>query len=218
MKNLVFSVVLIITLTGCLFTRTEVSLAQKFGQVNVLEKNGKSIYIQTVIDKRIFENNPRSPRIPSLKDNELQNNEIKSRAIARKRNGYGGAEGDVLLKNGQTVVFVIKENVEIAFSDLGYTIIQNPKDITDNTILVDIDVNKFWSWMTPIFVSIILDSEISTNVTLTEHGKENKYTFKVATTEHSATAFDSDWIAMTQKVLKLHIEEIKKKIQLSQNS
>ena len=70
-------------LNGCATSRGIVSLATPTSDKFATSK-GIEIYIQSVVDKRIFEAAPKSPNIPSLDPAEPQNDTIKLRAIARK--------------------------------------------------------------------------------------------------------------------------------------
>ncbi|MCP3927681.1 MAG: flagellar biosynthesis protein, partial [Bacteroidetes bacterium] len=64
---------------------------------------GKTIAIVRVTDIRQFEVAPLSPSVPSLRGDDIENHAITVRAIARKRNGYGKAIGDIVLPEGRTV-------------------------------------------------------------------------------------------------------------------
>ena len=52
--------------------------------------SGKAVKIVKVVDKRKFELAPGSPSTPSLKNGEVNDKSITSRAVARKRNAYRG--------------------------------------------------------------------------------------------------------------------------------
>ena len=67
------------------------------------------VKIVRVTDQRTFELRPDVASIPSLKDGQIDNKAITSRAIARKRNGYGKALGDILLPEGRTVEDLVEE-------------------------------------------------------------------------------------------------------------
>src|SRR4051812_33678497 len=64
---------------------------------------GVPVRIVKVEDTRSFEIKPGTPSTPSLMDDNLNDGAIRSRAIARKRNGYGMALGDILVPEGQTI-------------------------------------------------------------------------------------------------------------------
>src|SRR5690606_19720516 len=91
-------VALTIMMVGCAANRSVVDV-----QVPALTSTGGQKVVIMAIDERTFETKPRSADIPSLKGGEISDTSITERAIARKRNGYGKALGDVLLPSGRTV-------------------------------------------------------------------------------------------------------------------
>jgi hypothetical protein len=117
---------------------------------------GVAVAIVRVSDKRSFELNPRQADIPSLKNGEIHNESITSRAIARKRNGFGKAMGDILLPESQTVSEVVKSTVADAFRNSGYRVIDRGDPEFANAVPVEVDVNEFWAWMQPGFWQITL--------------------------------------------------------------
>ena len=123
-------------LSGCATSRGEVELAMPILTEAELT-NGKEIYIKSVVDKRLFEVKPKEPNIPSLDPDEPQSDSIKLRAIARKRNSYGKGLGDILLKEGQTVESVIRDSLKQAFIQNGYSVLENEKQITKDTYIVN---------------------------------------------------------------------------------
>lgn len=135
---------LTIILSGCVTTRGLVTLEQPkaISKEQVLTKTA---VIKVISDDRVFENKPKTPDIPSLKGGLAQASEDdKSKAIARKRNGYGKALGDILLREG-TVSTVIKKRVTSALNQAGYKVIPlsdantQPIDLT-----ISVNINKFW--------------------------------------------------------------------------
>ncbi len=61
-----------------------------------------------VEDDRKFQDKPASADIPSLKGEQSNATvEEKARAVARKRNGYGKALGDILLKDETVHIWLI---------------------------------------------------------------------------------------------------------------
>lgn len=72
-----------------------------------------------VTDRRVFEADPDDPSTPSLKGGEIHNTATTSRAIARKRGGFGKAWGDILLPEGRTVAHLMEEALTRAFQDAG---------------------------------------------------------------------------------------------------
>jgi len=141
---------------GCASTRGEINLNSQKNQVANPVSNQK-IFIRSVLDNRHFEVAPHKASTPSLKyPKDINNTKITSHAIARKRNGFGHAMGDILLPQNVTVADIIKKTVADTLKEQGYQIVQSADDATS---IVDVKINKFWCWITPGFWSISLESE-----------------------------------------------------------
>lgn len=70
----------------------------------------------SAVDERVFQIDPRSADIPSLKnDEEVNDASITQRAIGRKRNGFGKGLGDVVLPSGRTVSQLVGNAVATAY-------------------------------------------------------------------------------------------------------
>ena len=112
-------------LSGCATNRGVVRLEQAAAQTPV-QATGKTVFIDTVTDRREFQENPSSQDIPSLGfgGSAAATADIKRRAIARKRNTFGRALGDILLEEGQTVETVIRDALKRSFAELGYTVLE----------------------------------------------------------------------------------------------
>jgi len=209
-KNLLLALIpisLVFILSGCAIKRGEVTIKQEAKETKVNNNSQLSVFIKEVKDNRRF--NPRDPNTPSLSPDEINTKEVQARAIARKRNSYGKGLGDILLKEGQTVTSLMKENIEIAFLESGYQVIENEKDITSYTKIVNVDINKFWTWMTPGFWAITLSTEISTNLKINTT-KEDE--INVFTKGYYQTGLESNFVEVIKNALKLHIKEVKTKI------
>ena len=198
-------------LNGCATSRGLVSLTTPTSE-KVAATNGMEIYIRSVVDKRIFEVDPKSPDIPSLDPAEPQNEDIKRRAIARKRNTFGKGLGDILLNEGQTVESVISDSLRQAFIEEGYTVIGNSSNLAKNSRIVDVEINKFWSWMNPGFWAITLSTEIGTDVIVRGAGDVEKKTVHVKAADHFQTAVDGNWLGVMHTALRDYINEVKTKI------
>ncbi len=92
--------------SGCALTRGEVDIA-----VPEITNPDSSVVVKLteISDRRVFEKNPRKANIPSLKDGEISDSSVTKRAVARKRNAFGAALGDILLPKGRTVEAVVRE-------------------------------------------------------------------------------------------------------------
>lgn len=197
-------------LNGCATSRGLVSITTPTSD-KVASGNGMEIYIRSVVDKRIFEEAPKSPDIPSLDPSEPQGEDIKRRAIARKRNTYGKGLGDILLNEEQTVMSVITDSLRQAFIEEGYTVIGNSANLGNNSRIVDVEINKFWSWMNPGFWAITLSTEIGTDVILQGPGEGEKKSVYVKAADHFQTAVESNWLGVMHSALKEYINEVKTK-------
>ena len=88
--------------------------------------------------------------MPSLKNpDEISDPDIKSRAIGRKRGGYGKAFGDILLPEGRTVAQVVREAVTRALTDKGYAVVTEGSSDFQKSVPVNVEVHQFWSWFSP---------------------------------------------------------------------
>lgn len=155
--RLAVGIAALMLLAGCVTSRSEVDV--NFvppGNVQPAASNGKKVLISTV-DERVFQISPRNPATPSLKNNEVNDKSITERAIARKRNGYGMALGDVLLPSGRTLSQLVNESVASAYQQAGYEVVTEP-GAADAT-MVKVHIVEFWSWFTPGFLSVDVSSK-----------------------------------------------------------
>lgn len=118
------------------------------------------VVITKVTDSRVFELQPGLPSVPSLKDGQIGNPEITSRAIARKRNAYGKALGDVLLPEGRTVEDVVRESLERALREKGYSVIGPRNSAASSAIPLEAEILQYWAWFTPGFWAASLEFEV----------------------------------------------------------
>jgi hypothetical protein len=195
-------------LTGCATSRGLVSLTVPASD-KIESPNGIEIYIHSVVDKRIFEEAPKSPNIPSLDPSEPQNDEIKLRAIARKRNTYGKGLGDILLKEGQTVESVIHDSLRQAFIEGGYTVVPDNANLSKSAQVLQVEINKFWSWMNPGFWAITLSTEIATDISVKKVDETDRKMISVKAADHFQTAVEGNWLAVMHSALKDYISEVK---------
>ena len=107
-------------LSACAVNRTEITIPP---QTSTQPAGGVAVVVDTV-DARRFEVAPSLPSIPSLKESsQINDKQITSRALARKRNGYGAALGDVLLAPPQTVASLVGAAVTAGLRDSGYRVL-----------------------------------------------------------------------------------------------
>ena len=199
-----------IILTGCAVGRSELNIQVPTGQVG--QNNGKQVYVNEVTDQRTFQLKPPSPDIPSLDPTGDQAENIKSRAIGRRRNSYGMALGDIVLQQGETVQSITQKSIQEAFSEKGYSVISNKDQVTKDTYVVDASINKFWAWMNPGFVSITLSSEISTDLTIKSGDSTKPQNVSVKAADSFGTGVEGNWVEVIQKSIRLYIDQLKSKL------
>ena len=114
--------------------------------------------ITEVRDIRRFEAAPKEPSTPSLENaQELKNAAIISRAIARKRGGYGMAFANVLLPEGRTVELVVREAVAKALIEQGYEVVDAKSPQYEKALPMQVDIDQFWAWFTPGFWQVTVE-------------------------------------------------------------
>ena len=210
-RNIIAAAFFCLTLVGCATNRSALDLSLP-ASTPAAQQNGKTVYINTALDKRIFQTAPSSPDIPSLDPSEDQNDKIKLRALGRKRNSYGKALGDILLTEGNTVETMTSASISQAFSESGYRVITNKNEVSSETVIVDANINKFWAWMNPGFWAIALSSEISTDLTLKTPANQQIKKVSVKASDNFQMATESNWVEVINKALQLYIDDLKSKL------
>lgn len=205
---------LALSLTGCATSRSELQISAPATTPAVSVQSGKTVYIRSVKDARVFEESPSNPSTPSLGFDSLKSPDastIKQRAIARKRNGFGQAMGDILLDEGQTVEGMVGNAIKSAFGEAGYAVINNSADAKPDTLIVDARIDKFWAWMKPGFWALTLSADIATDVSVGSQAGDKKLGGTVSShAEHSRqTAMEGNWIELYQEALATYSANLK---------
>lgn len=197
-----------LALAGCATSRSEVKLSSP-----VLTSAGGAatasqvIVIRSVRDERVFEQAPRDPSMPSLGSGGAAqaSADIKSRAIGRKRNGFGKALGDVLLENGQTVEGVIRENLTAALQQAGYQV-KSANSAGVSPVVIDVDIKQFWAWFRPGFWQITLSANIATDLHIS--GGASPTVVSVHAEDKRQIATNGAWIHIVDKALEAFRNEV----------
>lgn len=146
------------SLTGCAAVRSTVDLPTIASAPTSTAPAKSYVNIVRVTDKRVFEANPRVPSVHSLeKPEEINDPAIKSRAIARKRNGYGMAMSDILLPEGRAVESIVKETATRALQERGYGVVDAKSPEFAKAVSVELAIEQFWAWFTPGFFAISVE-------------------------------------------------------------
>lgn len=176
--------------SGCAVTRSEMDVAE----VPVENPSeGTEVTFVRLVDARDFQLEPGDPSTPSLKNGEIGDESITSRAIARKRNGYGQALGDILLPEGKTVADVVKNRLASSFADKGYRVVSKGQRGYEQAVPLEVNIEKFWGWFTPGFFTIDLEFETLVRVAGPVSGLRNGETFRGAAKESFAAAVEDNW-------------------------
>lgn len=136
-------------LAGCATGRDVIT--PKF-EAAVNPSQGVPVRIVKVEDARNFQVKPGTPSTPSLMDDNLNDEAIRSRAIARKRNGYGMALGDILVPEGQTIAKLTETVIARAFRENGFRVVSANDADYASAAPVTVRVNKLWAWVEMGFV------------------------------------------------------------------
>ncbi len=209
----IFFIVISLFLHGCATSRSVIDVPLPKSE-NLAASKGAEIYINSVTDNRVFEANPADPNIPSLDPSEDQGATIQSRALGRKRNSFGKGLGDILLPETHTIESIIQSVMRQTFIENGYKVLDNKQQITPDTVIVDAQVNKFWSWMNPGFWAITLSTEISTNIDIKKPGLTEQKTVSVKQSDTFQTGVEGNWLDVIQSALKAYAVELNAKLKM----
>lgn len=149
-------VLFLVFLSGCATSRGVIDVQE---DVSGNPTTGVALKIARVTDARKFEINPGQADIPSLKNDEIHNPAITSRAIARKRNSYGKALGDILLPEGSTVTGLVEDSLKNGLRENGYRVLELGESGYEDAAPIEVDIEKFWGWFSPGFWKIGINFE-----------------------------------------------------------
>ncbi|GLQ92771.1 hypothetical protein GCM10007901_17220 [Dyella acidisoli] len=168
--------------------------------------------IGKITDERVFEQAPNDPSTPSLGfgGTDKASDDVKARAVGRKRNTYGMALGDVLLQPGQTVEGAIRENLTAAFQQAGYQV-KGEGDAGSSPIMVDVHIKQFWAWFTPGFWVVTLSDNIATDLVF--NGIEAPVVVSTHVEDKHAAATEDDWMQIVDKGLDAYRAEVLHRMQ-----
>ena len=198
---------LLLILSGCATNRGILAVG-----VNVPQNpaSGQTVTIVRVTDMRQFQEAPKVASIPSLMNNEINDTSITSRAIARKRNSFGQALGDILLPEGKTVESLVKEALTRSLRESGYRVVDQASDVQGQTTPIEADIEQFWSWFTPGFWAVSLEFEARVTVTGNIEPFQNGELVRGYVKLHSQGAGTRAWRNTLNKGIEAFIQEAKR--------
>jgi hypothetical protein len=198
-------------LGGCAASRSELDIP--VGKTSVTPTKA-AVKITEVLDKRRFEIDPRSPKTPSVRGNEIDNEALTARAMGRKRGGFGNAWGDVVLPEGQTVSGLIAKVLAAALAEKGYAVVVEGSPGYDGALPLSAEILKYWSWFSPGFATISVTNETLVRLTgpwpIAESDREVEAQAKV---DSHTVITDDDWAELQIKAtqdLKTNVEAVLK--------
>lgn len=141
--------------SGCATTTSTIDVQHAQAPAAAAKGYAKIIEVR---DIRRFEAAPKDPSTPSLENaQDLKNAAITSRAVARKRGGYGMAFANVLLPEGRTVELVVREAVTKALTEQGYQVVDAKSPQFEKALPMQVDIDQFWAWFTPGFWAVSVE-------------------------------------------------------------
>lgn len=212
LSQILFIIFFIFALTSCATNRSVLIVTPKNPLPSIFLD--KSAIIRSITDARQFMDKPPTPDIPSLGQGgaSKHSTELRSRAIGRKRNGYGKALGDVFLEENNSVQDLVINSLTNILNNYGYKIHDINSTYPPETIVIDITINKFWSWIDIGLWSIGIEAEIDTDVNITYNDKKT-ISISARTSNRVMAATDSAWKETIDLVLqdykKNAVEELK---------
>jgi hypothetical protein len=175
--------------------------------------SGTPVKVTRVTDRRIFELKPNKPSIPSLKDGEINNKAITSRAIARKRNTYGMALGDILLPEGQTVERLVKDALIRSFRESGYRVVDESDGAYGVATPIEADIDQFWGWVNPGFFTVDVDFDSRLRITGDVPGFRDSAEPVTGKARTSGMAAGSEtWLKTTNEGIEALVKNIKQRL------
>lgn len=207
--RMLFLVATLALLGGCASSR---SVVNPTTEATANPTQGVAVRIDQIEDARRFEAAPRSPDRPSLSGNDISNPALTSRAVARKRNSYGMAMGDVLLPEGQTASQLIGNAVTSGFRQAGYRVVSRGEPGYDQAVPVTARINEFWSWFSPGFASVTISNRAAIDLNGPLPALNNGVQIKNETSESMMAVFEEDWKIIISKGLRDLSEKIRAKL------
>jgi len=197
-------------LSGCATSRDVVTIQVP---TTTNPTTGQAVKIESVKDARQFEAKPSDPSVPSLMGGEIGDADLRARAIARKRNGYGAALGDVLLPENTSVAQMTEQAIARAYREAGYRVVSVGDPEHAAALPVSAQIDKLWAWMQPGFWAVKVSSQHNiklTSPTLTQQGSE---TLTGSTEQSMQVVVSDDWAKAIQRTLDEFALNLKTRLQ-----
>ena len=204
---------LLLALGACATNRSVISLDVPSGGTAI--DSGKIAVIETVSDQRHFEADPDDPSTPSLKKGDRYELDAQGRkaAIARKRNGYGHAIGDIVLQPPQTVESITRDLVADGLRSRGYRVVPADGNAPADALRVNVQIEQFWAWLTPGFWAIDMEAKLNTRVAFGQG--DNGFEVAAYGRKTAPTGRVDNWKEAYSRVFQDYLDKLKSALQQS---
>ena len=206
----------VLLMSGCATSRSEIKLKDPTVVAPVATATSAQhvVVIGKITDERVFAEAPDDPSTPTLGFGgaDKATDDVKARAVGRKRNSWGKALGDVLLQPGQTVEAVIRQNLVAAFEQAGYQV-KGEGDAGPSPLMVDVHIKQFWSWFTPGAFVVTLSNNIATDLVF--NGAATPVVVSTHVEDAHAVATEDSWIQIVDKGLDAYRAEVVQRVRNS---
>ena len=164
---------------------------------------GTAVRIAAVEDARVFTVKPPQADMPSLmEDSEIGNKAITSRAVGRKRGGFGAALGDVLLPEGASVSALVQTAITRGLRQAGYRVLASGDPGYEQAVPIQARVDEFWSWFSPGFAAVSLNNRATVNLQGALPPLQQGRTFRSEAANSMQVVVESDWAEIINKGLE----------------
>jgi hypothetical protein len=166
-----------------------------------------------VRDSRKFAVNPPDPSMESLGSaEEIANPAVTARAIARKRNAFGQALGDVTLPEGKTVAGLVTDATRSALHEKGYRVVDDKSPDHATALPLSLDVRRFWAWVRPGFWSLEMKFNADVAVTGAELVGQGSPLVHADSMMNVQGAFESNWQELIQNGVTTLVAQLKARL------
>ena len=205
---------ILLLLGACATNRSYVTLDVPGATVASAAEPAKVAVISDIVDKREFQESPRDPSIPSLKKGEEYKLDAqgKLRAVARKRNGYGKAIGDIQLQPPQSVATITRQLVATGLQERGFRVLGPNDAAPENAVRVSVDINKFWAWMNPGFWTMRMDAQLETTLNVSGALQAN-INVAASGNKYAQTGMEDNWKQAYERTFQDYLETLKAELE-----
>lgn len=195
-------------LGACATNRSYISLAVP--DPGTVVSGDKVAVIESVTDQREFQEDPDEPSTPSLKKgkNYALDAESRKSAIARKRNGYGMAIGDIQLQAPQTVETITRQLVAFGLQQRGYRVVEQGTTIPPDALRVRVGIMEFWAWLTPGMWAIDMEARLRTLLQLSG-GADRQIEVAASGKKTAPTGREDNWKQAYDRAFQDYLEKQK---------